>query len=297
MKAGSVGRGAVLGTMVALSACGGGSGSPTGPTASPSTPTQTVRLVLGTSNFELRPNAATFKSFDNPPNGTMDATLDWTNVGNAGMKFYATDGRCPGFVDLQAGHCTVLARSEGTDKPKRVTFSNTTANAVYIFWIFNGGSTTESGVMEIGVTTTQPINQPPATSSPTPSPGGGTDPRAGLPVGPVTQAKIAIRSIDQGGFDYRDPTQDSAGNWVVYPGEFVVFDLSQRNGAGEKCQWIKDPEWTIEDEDEIVSVRGSSQPFLLRLDILHKGFFELQGHIDGIDSNVLSIVSVAHGTQ
>jgi hypothetical protein len=293
MKAGSVGRGAVLGAMVALSACGG-SGSPTGPTASPSTPTQTVRLVLSSGSFEVRAGAATFKTVDNPPNGTMDATLDWANATNAGVKFYATDGRCPGFTDLQAGRCTVLARAEGTDKPKRVTFTNSTANAVYAFWIFNGGATTESGVVEIGITTTQPVNQPPTQSSPTPAPGASADPRAGLPPGPVTQAKIAIRSIDQGGFDYRDPQQDAAGNWVVYPGEFVVFDLGQRNGAGEKCKWIKDPEWFVDDPDGITSVRGSSQPFLLRVDILHKGFFELKATIDDVDSNVLSVVSVGH---
>jgi hypothetical protein len=294
MKAASLGRATVLATMVGLSACGG-SGSPTAPTASPSTPTQTVRLVLGTANFDIGAGSATFKSIDNPPSGTMDATLDWGNAGNTNVKFYATDGRCPGFTDLQAGRCTVLARSEGTDKPKRVTFSNTTANAVYNFWIFNGGTGRESGVVEIGVTTTQPINQPPAQSSPTPTPSGAPDPRAGLPSGPVTQAKIAIRSIDQGGFDYRDPQQDSAGNWVVYPGEFVVFDLAQRNGAGEKCKWIKDPEWFVDDPDEITAVRGSSQPFLLRVDILHKGYFELKATIDGVDSNLLSVVSVGHG--
>jgi hypothetical protein len=75
----------------------------------------------------------------------------------------------------------------------------------------------------------------------------------------------------------------------------VVFDFSQRNGAGEKCQWIKDPEWDVTDDDEIVEVRGSSQPFLLRVDILHKGFFEVTGEIDGVKANVLTVVSVSQG--
>ncbi len=274
-----------------LATCGGGGSSTPTPVAS--TPTQTVRTVLGNTTFELRPGSATFKSYDNPPIGTMDATLDWSNAANQ-LDFYATDGRCPGFPDLQAGRCTVLARAEGAGKPKRVTFSNTAANAVYNFWIYNRGTTIESGAVEIGVTTTGPINQP--VSSPTPTPSGNpNDPRAGLPEGPITQAKVAVRSIDTGGFNYRDPTQDGDGNWVMHPGEFVVFDLSQRNGAGEKCKWINDPVWSWEDEEEIISVRGSSQPFLLRVDILHKGYFEVQAEIDGIKSNVLPVVSVGKG--
>ncbi len=272
----------------------GGKGGTSSPTTMPSTPAQAVHVVLGTTGFTLSAGTATFKSIDNPPLGTMDATIDWGNPANP-IDFYATDGRCPGFVQLQAGGCTVLARAEGAAKPKTVSFSNTTANAVYNFWIYNRGTSTESGQVEIGVTTTQPINQP-GQSSPTPAPSGGTtDPRVGLPPGPVTQAKVAVRSIDQGGFDYRDPQQDSAGNWIVHPGEFVVFDISQRNGAGEKCQWIKDPVWDISDDDEILDVRGSSQPFLLRVDVLHKGYFEVTAEIDGIQANVLSMLSVSRG--
>jgi hypothetical protein len=105
----------------------------------------------------------------------------------------------------------------------------------------------------------------------------------------VTQAKIAIRSIDIGGFNYRDPAQDGDGNWVLHPGEFVVFDLSQRNGAGEKCVWIAPPAWTIDDERGILFVRGSSNPFLLRVDIQRNGYFEVQAEIDGISTNVLTI--------
>lgn len=278
----------IAGFMVAsLSHCGGG--SPSTPTASPSTPAQQVRTVISNGTFTLGAGAATFKNIDNPPNGTIDATLEWGNASNP-VDFFATDGRCPGFPDLQAGRCTVLARAEGSAKPKRLTFSNTTANAVYSFWIYNRGTTTESGAMEIGITTNGPINIPAAT--PTPTPSGAGDPRSGLPPGPITQAKVAVRSINIGEFEYRDPTQDGDGNWIVHPGEFVVFDFSQRNGAGEKCQWINNPEWTVEEDEEgTVNVRGSSQPFLLRVDIVHKGYIEIQGEIDGIKSNVLPVVS------
>jgi len=33
--------------------------------------------------------------------------------------------------------------------------------------------------------------------------------------------------------------------------------------------------------------RGSSQPFLLKLTIEHRGVFEVQAEIDGVKSNVL----------
>jgi hypothetical protein len=293
MKSRALGRILIAGaTIASLSACGGGGSTPSGPTASPSTSTQQVRTVLGTSNFEIRAGGATFKSIDNPPVGMMDATAEWGNASNP-IDFFVTDGRCPGFVDLQAGRCTVLARAEGTAKPKRLTFSVTTATGVYLFWIYNRGNTVESGAIEVAITTNGPVSPAPGLVTPSPSPG--SDPRAGLPPGPVTQARVAIRSIDTGGFNYRDPQQDSAGNWIVHPGEFVVFDLSQRNGAGEKCQWIEDPEWLIEDEDSILGVRGSSQPFLLRVDVNKKGYFEVTAEIDGVRANLLSVTSIPHG--
>ena len=295
MKTRAISRGVAVviagSVMAALPSCGG-KGSPTTPTPSTPTPTQTVRTVISTGNFTIRAGTATFKNIDGPPNGTIDATVEWSDPGNP-IDLFVTDGRCTGFTDLQGGRCTVLARAEGAAKPKRVTFTNSTANAVYSFWIYNRGTTVESGAIEVGITTTGPITPAPA---PTPTPGNSTgDPRAGLPPGPVTQAKVAIRSIDTGGFNYRDPQQDSAGNWIVHPGEFVVFDFSQRNGAGDKCAWIKDPEWMVEDEDEILTVRGSSQPFLLRVDVTRKGYFEITGEIDGIRANLLPVISVAHG--
>jgi hypothetical protein len=220
----------------------------------------------------------------------MDATLEWGNAGSQ-VDFYATDGRCPGFTQLLAGACTVLARSEGSAKPKRITFDNAAANGVVNFWIYNRATINEAGMMEVAVTTSGPVT----VVSPTPPPSGGGDPRNGLPPGPVTQARIAIRSIDIGGFEYRDPAQDEDGNWVLHPGEFVVFDLSQRNGAGQKCAWIDDPVWNVDDEAGVMSLRGSSNPFLLRVDVEHKGYVEITAKIDGIDTNLLGIVSVSQG--
>ena len=164
------GRAIISGLMIAtLTTCGGG--GPSTPTASPS-PAQ-VRTVLGNADFTLLAGRATFKAIDNPPIGMMDVTVDWGNTANR-IDVYWTDGRCPGFPNLQAGQCTVLARAEGVTKPKRLTFNNTTANAVYNFWIHNAGSTTESGALEVAITTTGPI----VVASPTPLPGGINDPRS-----------------------------------------------------------------------------------------------------------------------
>src|SRR5882672_1683686 len=173
MNRNTFGRAVVSGLMIAtLATCGGG--GPSTPTASPSAPVQQVRTVLGNADFTLRAGSATFKAYDNPPLGMMDVTVDWGNTANQ-IDVYATDGRCPGFPNLQAGQCTVLARAEGATKPKRLTFSNTVANAVYNFWIYNAGTTTQPGAVEIGITTNGPI------TIASPTPGGGTgDPRDNL---------------------------------------------------------------------------------------------------------------------
>src|SRR5207249_4457409 len=133
-----------------------------------------------------------------------------------------------------------------------------------------------------------PPSAPPA--APTPTPGGSSPaPRASatpsdLAPGPVAQLKAYIKTIDMGGFDYRPAEQNADGQWVVHPGEFVVFDMTQRNAQGLICNWIKDPVWHLDDPDEILEIKGSSHPFFLRVNVAHKGHFELQGEIDGIES-------------
>ena len=76
----------------------------------------------------------------------------------------------------------------------------------------------------------------------------------------------------------------------------MVFDLTQRNGAGLICNWQVDPEWHVDDPAGVLRIKESSHPFFLRVEVEHKGHFELQGTIDGIDSNVLKVSSVANGT-
>ena len=287
--------GAVL---VPFSSCGGNKTSST-PTqvATPTPAPAAVHTDLGGTNFNVRAGRSSFTNVDFPPVGTLDVTTNWP--GDSNIDVYATDASCPGFDSVTAGACTVLAKAVSTTtKPERVTFA-TQAGKIYTIWILNLGTTTEPVNLEFGITTEGPIQ--PIAGQPTPPPASspGT-PRASptpsdLSPGPVTQLKAYIKTIDIGGFTYRPGEQDADGNWIVHPGEFVVFDLTQRNGAGLICSWNVDPEWHVDDPDGVLRIRESSHPFFLRVSVEHKGHFELQGTIDGIDSNVLRVSSVANG--
>ena len=164
-------------------------------------------------------------------------------------------------------------------------------------WTLNRGTVTEPVNMQYGITTVEGVGQGPAAPTPPPSP---TAPRPtptpnDLAQGPVSQLKAYIKTIDVGGYTYRPGEQDSDGNWIVHPGEFVVFDLTQRNGAGLICNWNGDPEWSVDDPEGVLRVRDSSNPFFLRVNVEHKGHFELQGTLDGIDSNVVRVSSISKG--
>jgi hypothetical protein len=257
-----------------------------------------VRTDLGGTNFSVRPGRSSFTNVDFPPAGTLDVTINWPGDNN--IDVYATDASCPGFESVTSGACPILAKGDSrTAKPERITFT-TQAGKIYTIWIVNLGTTTEAVNLEFGITTAGPIPSPAAGPTPVPGATPGT-PRASptppdLAPGPVSQLKAYIKTIDVGGFTSRPGEQDADGNWIVHPGEFVVFDLTQRNGAGLICNWSVDPQWHVDDPDGVLRIKESSHPFFLRVEIEHKGQFELQGTIDGIDSNVLRVSSVANGT-
>jgi hypothetical protein len=132
---------------------------------------------------------------------------------------------------------------------------------------------------------------PPAKPTPAPTP----DPRIGLPAGPVTRYTIKVRTVNNG---EREPVQDAAGFYIVHPGERVDFDSTQKNAGGEICQWVTDPDWTIdgsacpmEANCGVIFRRGSSQPFLLKTTIQQLGTFTVQASIDGVISNILDVRS------
>ena len=284
--------------LASFSNCGGNktSSTPT-PVATPTPAPQAVHTDLGGTNFTVRAGRSSFTNVDFPPAGTLDVTANWP--GNDNIDVYATDASCPGFDAVTSGACPILAKGVSpTAKPERITFATQTGK-IYTIWVVNLGTTTETVNLEFGITTAGPIPQPvAATPAPGSSPG---TPRASptppdLAPGPVSQLKAYIKTIDTGDFTYRPGEQDADGNWIVHPGEFVVFDLTQRNGAGLICNWIVDPAWHVDDPDGVLRIKETSHPFFLRVVIEHKGHFELQGTIDGIDSNVLRVSSVANGT-
>lgn len=282
-------RVAVVLMVVGAAGCGGGNSGPGGVTP-PVTGGPSRTVLISGATFALEPGTATYKNIDLPPNGTLDAVVDWTGAND--VDVFVTDNVCPGFVDLRAGRCNVITRADGNAKPQRLSWSTTTAaGRIWSVWIFNNGTTAESGAMEVGITTTEPLN-PVTAPTPTPNPGGGpADPRANLAPGPIVRYTIKVRSIDLGGFNYRDPFQNAEGQWVVHPNEFIVFDSTQKNANGELCRWEENPRWFVEDGSGVLAPRDSSQPFLFRADVAKRGSFKIFAKIDGVESNTLEVVS------
>jgi hypothetical protein len=134
---------------------------------------------------------------------------------------------------------------------------------------------------------------PAASATPRPAPAPTPDPRLSLAAGPVVRYTIKVRTVDNG---TRDPELDGQGRFVVYVGERVDFDSTQKNAAGDICQWRDNPVWFVNDRNlpeessaGIVYRRGSSQPFLLKLTMEGAGSFSVRAHIDGVDSNALEL--------
>ena len=131
---------------------------------------------------------------------------------------------------------------------------------------------------------------PSAAPAPTPTP----DPRAGLARGPITRFTIKPRIVEP---DVRDPEVDAQGRFILRRDERVDVDGTQKNSSNEICAWINPPVYLVNDQNMafntsngVVYRRGSSQPFLLKLNIERRGAFSVRGTIDGIDSNVLEFV-------
>jgi hypothetical protein len=245
-----------------------------------------TRSVLDLRDFTLRGGAGVFYNQDGLPEGALDVTMEWQN-GDIPISVFLTDANsCPDTTSLRSGACRVLAESrDGKTKPKRLTYNVPAGRPSYAVWVVNEGRVTTTGSLEVGVTSRERPATPNPNATPTPN-----DPRFGLADGPVSTAFIKVRSIDMGNNRYRDPFQDREGYWVVHQGEFVVFDLTQKNASGRECKWVDNPVWDVDDPGYVFILRGSSQPFLLRTDVDKvEGFVTIQARIDGVESNVLRI--------
>jgi hypothetical protein len=140
---------------------------------------------------------------------------------------------------------------------------------------------------------TGPNPAPSANPTPRPAPTPTPDPRLGLAPGPVTRFTIKVRTVDNG---TRFPDVDDRGRYVVFVGERVDFDSTQKNAADQICAWTDSPVWLIDGRDVpaessagVAFRRGSSQPFLLKLTMESAGSFTVRARIDGVESNVLEV--------
>ena len=131
------------------------------------------------------------------------------------------------------------------------------------------------------IPTPTPAATPTPATNPTPTPPNYYDT---LPPGPVTRYSIKLHSVQRrDGTQLEEPfPQDTSGRYLVMPGDFIVFDSTQKNAQGEECQWINDPVWAVDDPNNAMDRRPSSNPFLLRVDVIRNGTFTVTASVDGI---------------
>jgi hypothetical protein len=141
----------------------------------------------------------------------------------------------------------------------------------------------------IATPTPTPTPNPVPTPTPTPSP----DYYDTLAPGPVTRYNIKLHSVlKPDGTQLEEPfPQDNQGRYRVNPGDFIVFDSTQKNAEGNECQWVSDPVWTVDDPRNAMDRRPSSNPFLLRVDIVRTGEFTVSASVDGVKAPQTLFVS------
>lgn len=135
----------------------------------------------------------------------------------------------------------------------------------------------------------------PVGGGPSPSPTPTPDLQAGLPPGPVARAVLYIyQQYENGnpnaGGTLKNKGQDSQGRWIAARGDFIVFDTTPLNATGDKCRSAAPPAYRLLDLDRAFVVRGSSNPFLYRVDVVGTGEVELVSTVDGIDSAPLKVI-------
>jgi hypothetical protein len=144
-----------------------------------------------------------------------------------------------------------------------------------------------------------PNPNPLPTGTPTPVATPTPDPQAGLPNGPVTRAVLYIyaqyaNGNPNSGGTLKDKQQDAQGRWIARPGDFIVFDTSPFNAAGEKCRASQPPVYRLADPNGALQARDSTNPFLYRVDVVNIGEIEVISTVDGIDSTPLRVISTVN---
>jgi hypothetical protein len=138
-----------LALMMGLTACGGGSTSPSTPPAT--NPPAPVRSVIGNFTYSLGPiGLAQPVEVTVSGTGTVDATVQWTFASND-VDLFLTDRNCNAASYLGLGSCNILARADSfTSKPEVIRQS--LGSGVYRLWVYNDGPGSESGTLVVGFT-------------------------------------------------------------------------------------------------------------------------------------------------
>lgn len=160
-----------------------------------------------------------------------------------------------------------------------------------LLWSCGGGSSpTQPTPVPTPAAVATPTPVPAPTPTPTPKPP--TDPRENLAPGPIVKYFIKLHSVRRpDGTELEEPfPQDDQGRYRVLIGDFIVFDSTQKNEQNEECQWINDPVWTVDDPQKAMARRGSSNPFLLRVDIIRNGVFTVTASVDGVQAPQVLVV-------
>jgi hypothetical protein len=143
-----------------------------------------------------------------------------------------------------------------------------------------------------------PGTPPPTTAAPAPTPQPPATAfdcgRTTFPAGPVTSYSYKLKSIRRGDETFQGPPEgdafptDAQGRTLVRVGDFLVFDSTQKNAAGNPSRWERDPVWQVTDPGGILRVRNDSSRetnacgFLLRVDALSRGTFSVHPVVDGV---------------
>jgi hypothetical protein len=164
----ALGGAVVVGCLAILFGCGGGGNGPTSPTPRPP-----VRNVIVEEGFaDLPPvdssEEAFFLHFVTGLAGDLDITVDWTLASNdvdfvlvRGTLEQALSPACQEDADTPECPLQLVATAETFSKPEVLTIANAAAGD-YVVAVVNFGTTAESGVIVIGLTTTAPTTSAPA---------------------------------------------------------------------------------------------------------------------------------------
>jgi hypothetical protein len=133
-----------------------------------------------------------------------------------------------------------------------------------------------------------PTPTPAPTPTPTPNP-------LGLAAGPVASVKAYVKTIEsptRGSGNFRNVQKNDKDEFVLYVGEYVVLDSTQRNAAGQICAWRKDPYYSWDNFDDMMTLKGSSDPFFFKFEVARPGYAEVVSVVDGVESNVVKVRGV-----